>query len=503
MGVCLFHAMLIVESQWMNGWCRWRFGYLPVSRFDFIPCFWCYRYYPTNLFPDGKPVFTIVDFANKMVQDNQTGSIFFLDPNNKSTPMYEAFANENQAKKWVDCCQAAKQCCDKMQKDPFPPEDERNYCPRTWDGWQCWPDTKPGVIATSVCPDYIYFTTKVFCSEPAEKECLKNGTWKKDMGAEWTNYGPCGLRKNHHSRIYFHLGCLGVSIAFLIPAIIIFTAYERLRVHRIYIHINLFVSLLLSAISGVILKSVVILNAININSEESIMSRNAPWCKFLSLLTKYFRLTNYSWMFCEGFYLHKLIAAAFAEERNLYKFYILGWGFPLIPVITYSVIRAVIADTDCWTVPTGVYEWITHSPMLLALGLNLIFLCNINRVLFTKLQMKNNSREPTQYRKAVRATLVLIPLFGLHSIMAIYRPSASACKLSDAYSFINDALDGLQGLIVSVIFCYTNNEILNLLKQTYKRRRLTQGSQRASTSTRTLSLSGIRQSMELSVTSYN
>lgn len=49
-------------------------------------------------------------------------------------------------------------------------------------------------------------------------------------------------------------------------------------------------------------------------------------CKFLLILTKYFRMTNYMWMFCEGFYLHKLIAAAFAEQKNLIMFYVIGWG---------------------------------------------------------------------------------------------------------------------------------------------------------------------------------
>jgi hypothetical protein len=32
------------------------------------------------------------------------------------------------------------------------------------------------------------------------------------------------------------------------------------------------------------------------------------------------------WMFCEGFYLRRLISNAFAEEKNLMLFYIIGWG---------------------------------------------------------------------------------------------------------------------------------------------------------------------------------
>jgi hypothetical protein len=54
--------------------------------------------------------------------------------------------------------------------------------------------------------------------------------------------------------------------------------------------------------------------------------QNGPYCKLILLLTKYFRLTNYIWMFCEGFYLHRLISTAFAEERSLTLFYVIGWG---------------------------------------------------------------------------------------------------------------------------------------------------------------------------------
>ncbi|GBN66110.1 hypothetical protein AVEN_264500-1 [Araneus ventricosus] len=37
-------------------------------------------------------------------------------------------------------------------------------------------------------------------------------------------------------------------------------------------------------------------------------------------------MTTYMWMFCEGFYLHKLIAASFAEQKSLRMFYFIGWG---------------------------------------------------------------------------------------------------------------------------------------------------------------------------------
>ncbi|GIY77016.1 hypothetical protein CEXT_777761 [Caerostris extrusa] len=34
------------------------------------------------------------------------------------------------------------------------------YCPRTWDGWQCWDDTKAGETASSPCLEHVYFRSE-------------------------------------------------------------------------------------------------------------------------------------------------------------------------------------------------------------------------------------------------------------------------------------------------------------------------------------------------------
>ena len=51
-----------------------------------------------------------------------------------------------------------------------------------------------------------------------------------------------------------------------------------------------------------------------------------PGCKFLYVMTRYSRGTNFLWMFCEGLYLHRLIVKAFTPPKRLLVFYILGWG---------------------------------------------------------------------------------------------------------------------------------------------------------------------------------
>ena len=59
----------------------------------------------------------------------------------------------------------------------------------------------------------------------------------------------------------------------------------------------------------------------------------------------------------------------------------------------------------------------------------------------------------------MRATLVLVPLFGLHFMVTIYRPTDKGCEWIEIYHYVNALLDGLQGCLVAIIFCYANGEV--------------------------------------------
>ena len=49
-------------------------------------------------------------------------------------------------------------------------------------------------------------------------------------------------------------------------------------------------------------------------------------CKLLYVLLRYTQTANYFWMFCEGFYLHRLIVHAFEVPKNLIWYYLIGFG---------------------------------------------------------------------------------------------------------------------------------------------------------------------------------
>lgn len=184
----------------------------------------------------------------------------------------------------------------------------------------------------------------------------------------------------------------------------------------------------------------------------------------------YFTSTTYVWMFCEGLYLHKLVVNAFSPPKCLTLFYILGWGYPLLYTSAYAVVRVTLANESCWAKSMGDKEWIIYAPNLFCLLANVYFLCCILRILLTQLQVHPN--EPSNFRKALKATFVLIPLFGVYLVVTIYRlPPGYPGSLY--YEHFSEFVSNTQGMIVAIVFCLCNGEVISLIKFSRNRRRHT------------------------------
>ncbi|GFV87549.1 hypothetical protein TNCV_3281871 [Trichonephila clavipes] len=59
-----------------------------------------------------------------LLYDMRTNTSCVADPDNTSHPVYDTFQSDLFARKWIACCRAAIECCEKMRKDPLPPEDD-------------------------------------------------------------------------------------------------------------------------------------------------------------------------------------------------------------------------------------------------------------------------------------------------------------------------------------------------------------------------------------------
>lgn len=66
--------------------------------------------------------------------------------------------------------------------------------------------------------------------------------------------------------------------------------------------------------------------------------------------------------------------------------------------------------------------WVLTAPVSLSLITSLGFLVYVVRVLVTKLSSSSGHQPPLAFRKAVRATFILFPLFGLQHILLPLRP---------------------------------------------------------------------------------
>ncbi|XP_059499395.1 calcitonin receptor-like isoform X3 [Stegostoma tigrinum] len=186
-------------------------------------------------------------------------------------------------------------------------------------------------------------------------------------------------------------------------------------------------------------------------------------CKVLNFIHLYLTSCTYFWMLCEGIYLHTLIiVAVFVEQQQLFWYYILGWGFPLIPAIIHAAARSKYFNDNCWISSGTHLLYIIHGPICAALLVNLFFLLNIVRVLITKLRVTHQAQSKA-YMKVVRATLILVPLLGIQYVLVPSKPKGHIT--GEIYEHVMHICIHYQGILVTTIFCFYNGEVQSAFKR--------------------------------------
>uniref|UniRef100_A0A452J1V7 Parathyroid hormone/parathyroid hormone-related peptide receptor n=1 Tax=Gopherus agassizii TaxID=38772 RepID=A0A452J1V7_9SAUR len=307
-------------------------------------------------------------------------------------------------------------------------------CFPEWDGIICWPEGFPSQEVSVPCPEYIYdFNHKGH----AYRHCDAYGNWELALSINktWANYTECTdfLTPESRSRekeVFDRLHMMytigySISLASLIVAVCILCYFKRLHCTRNYIHIHLFASFICRAAS-IFVKDVVLYSG-SLPEElekmrvDDLKGELGPFlghrtqlvgCKVVVTLFLYFLATNHYWILVEGLYLHSLIFMAFLSNKNyLWALTIIGWGLPAVFVSVWASVRASLADTQYVTV--GVCRQV-----------NFFLFLNIVRVLASKLWETNTGKlDPRQqYRKLLKSTLVLMPLFGVHYVVFMAMP---------------------------------------------------------------------------------
>ncbi|GBN16326.1 Calcitonin gene-related peptide type 1 receptor, partial [Araneus ventricosus] len=335
------------------------------------------------------------------------------------------------------------------------------FCPATFDGWGCWDATSAGEIAEIPCPSEGNSSRKV------KKRCSENGYWEinADTKEEKVDYRECNINvSTGDADLLFQVieelvnlerspysdprtaEAFGICLETVLssPKISISTELycprtfdgwgcwnDTLAGKTAYIPCPRFITGFLPERSA----------HKECNPDGTWYRHpdtNRTWSNYTTCVDKddlTFRqrivniyISGYSTsvialLVSLGLYLHTLLIVAFVAEDKLLKwFYLIGWGIPLIIITVYASVRSSFPkDTEfCWIEESN-YSWIISGPVCLSMLLNFVFLVNIVRVLVTKLRAVN-SPDTHQTRKAVRATLILIPLLGLHYVVTPFRP---------------------------------------------------------------------------------
>ncbi|XP_028131377.1 calcitonin gene-related peptide type 1 receptor isoform X2 [Diabrotica virgifera virgifera] len=339
----------------------------------------------------------------------------------------KSFKTDEVFKNYISCCQGAIRCCNDHM-------DEENVIPIE-----------------------------------SEKHCIWNGTNQKAQWIQQTDYTTCAIAPVYERRYNFHIIFLGVCIGFCIPAISIFFFFEKLRkTIRVILHRNLLIAIVVRNVLTIMCKELVLLDALKAPAlSHRTMDNNGVPCRILAFMETSAINSIYACMFLDAYYLHKVIVRAFAKETRMIHIYIVLAALTFTFSIVWAIIMGVKDAPHCWMVDLDGLQWTVDGFRIAVLVINGIMLADIIRVMILKLRHGSTTK---QTMAAFRATIFLIPLFGLHIIVTAKKiVYDNSCTAEDIYDFFRYAMEGLQGIIVSILFCYANNEVRGEMKNGYRK----------------------------------
>ncbi|XP_073892755.1 vasoactive intestinal polypeptide receptor 2 isoform X7 [Macaca fascicularis] len=234
------------------------------------------------------------------------------------------------------------------------------------------------------------------------------------------------------------------------------TRARKLHCTRNYIHLNLFLSFILRAIS------VLVKDDVLYSSSGTLHCPNQPssWvgCKLSLVFLQYCIMANFFWLLVEGLYLHTLLVAVLPPGRCFLAYLLIGWGLPTVCIGAWTAARLYLEDTGCWdTNDHSVPWWVIRIPILISIIVNFVLFISIIRILLQKLTSPDvGGNDQSQYKRLAKSTLLLIPLFGVHYMVFAVFPISISSKYQILFEL---CLGSFQGLVVAVLYCFLNSEV--------------------------------------------
>ncbi|XP_061173206.1 calcitonin gene-related peptide type 1 receptor-like [Saccostrea echinata] len=434
------------------------------------------------------PVFKANDYrfvANNLNGDFPEGYSIVPDIYNATNvAMVCTGLSENECQRWISCSRAARDCCKRQKAAELSETDQEFYCKITWDGVSCLDATPNGTVLDLQCPSYYIPTDD---SKTFSTVCLPSGKWKERVIENGTLlvYKTCKVPKKIlgaeflEEHIMVTLVTNLISLAITLPAIAILTLFRcpgntesRRRTRKMYrIHQHFLLSLILVSIVTLIWDEVIAKeHIVKLHKGASQIDLNSAFCKILHITQRYLRSATYFWMFVEGLNVLIPLLPSFQKEIRLMWIYFIGWGVPLIPIAIYASLRTAISQYDykCWIYPVLWLEFIIIGPNVISVLCNIIFLVIIVVTIVIKERKTNETRASfcTVMPKPLRALFFLIPLFGLHFILAwvLHVFDGTWCFV------VNSVVEGLQGSLVSILWVFCSKQLRDFLRASIERK---------------------------------
>ncbi|XP_056635934.1 parathyroid hormone/parathyroid hormone-related peptide receptor-like [Diorhabda sublineata] len=368
-------------------------------------------------------------------------------------------------------------------------------CEKVFDDLFCWPATKAGEVAVLNCSGELLKSSK---EGIVTRQCTENGTWHIPHGVKspYSNTTQCG-------EFFVNLGIVSIeddsiylqwlpiikeisycgyslSIISLILSIYIFTSIKRLHCSRNNLHINLFISFILRAFMSVIKDSTFIRGSVfpwdvtydKYGRPELQINYNYSWvCKAFISLRYYCIVSNFMFMLMEGVYLHNLMFLKFiSDQHSVINYCILGWGLPIFFIVPWIVFRVLYENVMCWTRKENIYiSLFIDVPIGITVVINFVLFLVIVKVLFIKLNDVCIQQKKFKYRKLLKDTLILIPLFGVPYVfsllMSFYIEDNAVLEIF--FLFFDQSFAAFQGFFASMVYCLLNAEVQTEIKRKY------------------------------------
>ncbi|NWX54277.1 PACR protein, partial [Promerops cafer] len=244
-------------------------------------------------------------------------------------------------------------CLEKIRRATAlnPLNDSSPGCPGMWDNITCWKPASVGEIVFVKCPALFRFIisedgwevdnlgqthagkNQLCCQSPRyfwdiSRNCTEDG-WSEPFPHY---YDACGFDENEtesDNQDYYYLSVKALytvgystSLVSLTTAMVILCRFRKLHCTRNFIHMNLFVSFILRAISVFIKDGV-----LYAEQDGNHCFISTVECKAVMVFFHYCVMSNYFWLFIEGLYLFTLLVETFFPERRYFYWYtIIGWG---------------------------------------------------------------------------------------------------------------------------------------------------------------------------------